>query len=258
MLFPVLIKKAFARNLQYRSSHAVNPIASAAFGLVYVSIWKGVGDPVGAHGYTLQNIVHYVAFNQVCLWITLFLTKGLGIENAVRTGQISLDLMRPVHLFYHLMCKEWGQAGYQLMYKSVPIYLLYIWALGLPVPSSTAIWLWTLAALALAAYLNICINYLIGVTALWTTESNWLYWVHYSFSTVLSGFLIAVDWLPHWLQTISRWSFYPYMQYVPTRLYLGMESALALIGSAVWCALLTLLCLAATAIVRHKLEVQGG
>ncbi|MDF2962908.1 MAG: family transporter [Paenibacillus sp.] len=260
MLFPVLMKKAYARNLQYRSSHAVNTVASAIFGLIYVSIWKGIGDPgqAEADGYTLQNVVHYVAFNQVCLWITLFITNGLGIDRSVRTGQISLDLMRPVHLFYHLMCREWGQVGYQLLYKSLPIYLLYIWMLELPVPSSATTWFWTVTALLLAAYMNICVNYLIGVTALWTTESNWLFWVHYSLSSVLSGFLIPLEWLPDWLQSISRFSFYPCLQYVPTKLYLGMETASLLIGSAVWCVLLTLLCLTATSLVRRKVEVQGG
>ncbi|OXM84159.1 ABC transporter permease [Paenibacillus rigui] len=259
MLFAILIKKAYERNLQYRASHIINTVASAAFGLIYVSIWKGVGQPANGGGYTLDNVIHYVAFNQVCLWITLFITNGLGIERSVRTGQISLDLMRPVHLFYHLMCREWGQIGYQLLYKSLPIYLLYVLALDLPVPTSAATWLWTVFALTMAAYMNICINYLIGVTALWTTESNWLFWVHYSLSTVLSGFLIPIDWLPAWLRSISQLSFYPYMQYFPSKIYLGLAQASSVVtGALLWCLILTLLCLGATSLVRRKLEVQGG
>lgn len=258
MLFAVLIKKAYDRNLQYRASHAINTVASAIFGLIYVSIWKGVGTTGGASGYTLETVIHYVAFNQVCLWITVFMTKGLGIDQSVRTGQIALDLMRPVHLFYHLMCREWGQIAYQLLYKSLPIYLLYVWTLDLPVPRSASTWALTIMALVLAAYMSICINYMIGVAALWTTESQWLFWVHISLSSVLSGFLIPNDWLPAWLQGIAKMTPYPYMQYVPTKLYLGMESAPILLGSLIWSLFLTLLCFAATAIVRHKVEVQGG
>jgi ABC-2 type transport system permease protein len=258
MLFAVLMKKAYDRNLQYRASHAINTVASGIFGLIYVSIWKGVGTTGGAGGYTIDNVVHYVAFNQACLWITVFMTKGLGIEQSVRTGQIALDLMRPVHLFYHLVCREWGQIGYQLLYKTVPIYLLYVWALDLPVPRSMLTWALTCAALGLAAYMSICINYIIGIAALWTTESVWLFWVHISLSSVLSGFLIPVDWLPSWLQRIANVTPYPYLQNVPTKLYLGMETGSILLGSIVWCTLLTILCFAATAIVRHKVEVQGG
>jgi ABC-2 type transport system permease protein len=258
MLFAVLMKKAYDRNLQYRASHAINTVASGIFGLIYVSIWKGVGTTGGASGYTLDNVIHYVAFNQTCLWITVFMTKGLGIDQSVRTGQIALDLMRPVHLFYQLMSREWGQIGYQLLYKTFPIYLLYVWTLDLPVPRSALTWVLTASALGLAAYMSICINYIIGVAALWTTESQWLFWVHISLSSVLSGFLIPNDWLPLWLQSIARMTPYPYLQYVPTKLYLGMETAPILIGSFIWCVTLTIICFAATAIVRHKVEVQGG
>lgn len=257
MLFAVLMKKAYDRNLQYRSSHIINTVASTIFGLIYVSLWRGIA-PGGEDGYTVDHLVHYVAFNQVCLWVTLFITNGLGIPASVRTGQISLDLMRPVHLFYHTMFREWGQIGYQLLYKSLPIYLLYVWTLGLPVPRDWATWLWTFVSLILAAYMNICINYMIGATALWTTESGWLYWVHFSVSSILSGYLIPPEWLPSWLQSASRMSPYPFMQYVPSRLYLGMEQASVLTGAVMWCVVFTILCLAVTVIVRRRLEVQGG
>ncbi|WP_248924845.1 ABC transporter permease [Paenibacillus hamazuiensis] len=258
MLFFTLVKKAYARNLQYRASHAINTFASIVFGLVYVCIWRGIGEnqPLGAYG--LQGIVHYVAFNQVCLFITTFLTNGLGLQQSVRTGQISLELMRPVHLFYQLMAKEWGQIGYQALYKSLPIYLVYAAMFSMPVPANPIRWLETLAALALAAYISICINYLIGVAALWTTESGWLHWTNISMSMVFSGYLIPVEWLPGPFRDISRFSPYPYIQYYPTKIFLGMEHADVLPGSLLWCAVFTALCLLFTAMVRSKVEVQGG
>jgi ABC-2 type transport system permease protein len=258
MLFSVLAGKAYARNLQYRASHAINTIASGVFGLVFVSIWTGIGESNDLGSYGAQGMVFYVAVNQTFLWITSFLTNGLGIAQSVRTGQISLELMRPVHLFYHLMSKEWGQVAYQAIYKTMPIYIVYVFAFSIPVPTKVTVWLATFAALALAAYISICINYLIGVTALWTTESGWLYWVNFSLSMLLSGYLIPIEWLPGQLRTVSELSPYPYLQYVPTRIYLEMTGAGALAGSLIWCVLLTLLCYAATALVRHKVEVQGG
>ncbi|GGG23300.1 ABC transporter permease [Paenibacillus abyssi] len=258
MLFLVLARKTYARNLQYRSAHLVHNIASALFGFIYVSIWMGIGEnrPLGEYG--LTGIVSYVAFNQASLWVAAFLTNGLGMEQSVRTGQIALDLMRPVHLFYHLMCKEWGQIAYQFVYKFLPIYALYFFVLPLHVPSSWQTFFWTAAALSLAAYITICLNYLIGALALWTTESRWLYWVNYAFSMLLSGFLIPIEWLPKTLADISRSSFYPYLHYIPTRIYLGMEDRSALIGAVCWCAAFTFLCLAATGFMRRKVEVQGG
>lgn len=258
MLFSVLMRKAYARNLQYRGSHVLNTVASSLFGFIYVSIWIGVGDSSSLGEYGVQGMINYVAFNQTCLWVTVFLTNGLGLENSVRTGQISIDMMRPVHLFYMLMCREWGQIAYQLVYKTAPIFVLYVLVLSLRLPEQAMTWLLTACALILAAYISICLQYLIGVCALWTTESRWLVWVNFAMSTLLSGFLIPIEWLPGWLQTISRMSFYPYLQYHPTRIYLEYENGSALFGSIAWCVAMTFVCLAVTAIVRRKLEVQGG
>lgn len=258
MLFMTLARKMYARNLQYRSAHFVHNIASALFGFIYISIWMGIGEsrPLGEYG--MNGMISYVAFNQASLWVAAFLNNGLGLEQSVRTGQIALDLVRPVHLFYQLMSKEWGQIAYQFMYKFLPIYLLYFFVLPLHVPSSILTFLWTAVALTLAAYISICLNYLIGAAALWTTESRWLYWVNYAFSMLLSGFMIPIEWLPSWLASISRHSFYPFLNYIPTRIYLGMETPLSITGSVLWCLFFTGLCLAVTGIMRKKVEVQGG
>lgn len=258
MLFFVLARKAYRRNLQYRGSHMVNNVASAIFGFIYVSIWIGVGENSSLGEYGVQGMVAYIAFNQATLWIVLFLTNGLGIEQSVRTGQISLDLMRPVHLFYHLMSREWGQIAYQFLFKTIPIYLLYFFVLSIQLPSQPTTYIWTAIALAFAAYISICINYLIGIAALWTTESRWFYWVNYGLSSLLSGFLIPIEWLPSWLHTISIYSPYPYLQYHTTRIYLEYDSYFSLLGSVLWCAVLTFCCLFATQIVRSRVEVQGG
>lgn len=257
-IFPVLARKAYAQNLQYRGTHAINTVASAIFGFIHVSIWIGIGENNTLGSYGVNGMIHYVAFNQVCLWITVFMTNGLGIIPSVRTGQISLDLMRPVHLFYIAMSREWGEIAYRLLYKSVPIFALYAITFALPLSAEPAVWLLTICALIMAAYMAICIQYLIGISALWTTESNWLVWVNTALVMLFSGYLIPVEWLPVWLRSISAYSFYPYLQYHPTRIYLGYENGGALLGALPWCIGLTLICILATRVVRGKLEVQGG
>lgn len=203
MLYFSLASKAYARNLQYRGAHMLHNVASALFGYLYACIWIGIGQdrPLGEYG--VHGMIGYIAFTQASLWISGFTTNGLGIPQSVRTGQISLDLMRPVHLFVHLMCREWGQIAYQFVYKSVPIYLLYVLVFSLSLPQQVTTLLLALAGLAAAAYLSICMNYIIGATALWTTESSWLYWMNHALINLLAGFFIPVEWLPRWLQTVS-------------------------------------------------------
>ncbi|MFS0723965.1 ABC transporter permease [Paenibacillus sp. 1P07SE] len=258
MLFLTLARKSYIRNLQFRASHLVQNLASAIFGFIYISIWTGIGESRSLGEYGLSGMISYIAFNQASIWISGFPTNGLGMEASVRSGQIAMDLMRPVHLFYHLMSKEWGQTAYQLVYKFIPIYILYFFVLPLHVPDSLAVVAGTALALVVAGYIAICLQYLIGAASLWTTESSWLVYVNYAFSMLLSGFLIPVEWLPGPLCAISAYSFYPYLHYVPTRIYLGMDSVSLLAGGLLWCAALTLLCVLTTRLMRYKVEVQGG
>jgi len=258
MLYFTLASKAYARNLQYRSAHMVHNIASAMFGFMYACIWIGLGrdHPLGDYG--TDGMVSYISFTQALLWVTSFISNGLGIPQSVRTGQISLDLMRPVHLFSHMMAKEWGQIAYQFVYKSIPIYLLYVFVFSLQLPDDGLTYLYTVLSVLGAAYLSICINYLIGVSALWTTESSWLYWANHALINVLAGFFIPLEWLPRWLEQIAWMSPYPYLLYTPTTIYLGTGDPSRLWGTLLWCGLFTAACLLATRLMRSKVEVQGG
>ncbi|WP_166238986.1 ABC transporter permease [Paenibacillus turpanensis] len=258
MLYSVLAAKAYARNLQYRGAHMLHNAASAMFGFMYACIWAGIGESRSLGEYGTDGMVGYIAFTQASLWVTGFITQGLGLPGSVRTGQIALDLMRPVHLFPHLVSKEWGQIAYQFFYKSIPIYTLYVLVFQLNLPSLWPGGVLTFLALGCAAYLSICMNYIIGASAMWTTESQWLYWANHAVMMLLAGFFIPVEWLPDWLQALAWLSPYPHLLYVPTRIYLGYEQAGLLLGSVSWCVAMTFLCLAVTRLLRRKVEVQGG
>ncbi|MGZ9585459.1 ABC transporter permease [Paenibacillus marinisediminis] len=258
MLFTVLARKAYARNLQYRGAHMVHNIASFMFGFIYVSIWAGVGADNSLGEYGVHGMTSYIAFNQCVIWLTLFQSNGLGIAGSVRTGQIAFDMMRPVHLFYERMSREWGQQFYQLIYKFLPIYTLYFFIFSLQLPNDFTVYVWTAIAILMGAYISICIQFLIGIAALWTTESRWLYWVNYALTMLLSGFFIPLEWTPDWLRAIGLALPYPYLLYYPNRIYMQMESASVLSGAVAWAVCLTGVCLLGTAMMRHRLEVQGG
>ncbi|MCC3375011.1 ABC-2 family transporter protein [Cohnella sp. REN36] len=257
MVIWVLARSMYESRLQYSASHAVRTVASIIFGLIYVSIWQGIGAERELGSYGTAGMVSYIAFNQVILWVT-FTNHGLGLEERVRTGQIALDLVRPLHLFAFAASREAGSIAYNALFTALPLYVVYTLSFGLPIPQQPAVWLWTCAALAMGAYTAICIAYAIGVTALWTVESRWFSLLNYSVNFTLSGFLIPLEWMPGWLQTIAKASPYPIFNYVPTRLYLGKAGPDSLLVPILWCLALTLLCIAASAAVRRKVEVQGG
>lgn len=257
MLSLTIARKAYAQHLQYRSAHIMRSVASIVIGYVYACIWIGVGDSGSLGEYGLHGMISYIAFNQACLW-TSYTTNSLGIDALVRTGQISVELLRPLSFFAYMASKEWGKIVYQCLYASVPIYLVYVLFLDIRTPEHLITWLWTLVAIAFGAYISLCMSYMIGIVAIWTTESRWLWSLNWSVSSLLSGFFIPIEWLPGWLKPISAFSPYPSLQYIPTRLYMEMESPTSLLLSACWAFTLTMASIFMTRILRYRLEVHGG
>jgi ABC-2 type transport system permease protein len=260
MLFVTLFRKAYNVNLQYRGAHLVRTVTSLIFGYIYISIWVGIGADHSLGAYGTEGMIAYVAASQSILWLTLFITYGLGIESMVRTGNISLEFIRPVHLFPHLLWKEWGKIGYSLIYRTIPIYTFFAFVFSLPLSPRPMTYVWTAASILMASYLNICINYLIGVTSLWTGEARFMYWLHYAVAMLISGFFIPIEWLPPVLQNIASWTPYPLIQYAPVTIFLETNGAplRTLLLALAWCVGFTAVCFPATAWMRRKLEVQGG
>ncbi|WP_309121984.1 ABC-2 family transporter protein [Paenibacillus sp.] len=260
MLFATLFRKSYRVNLQYRAAHAVRSVTSLIFGYVYISIWIGLGADHSLGEYGTEGMIAYIAANQSILVLTLFITYGLGIETLVRSGNISTELIRPVHLFPQLAAREWGKIGYNFIYRALPIYAFFAVVFSIPLPERLITYASAAASLLMASYISICINYLIGAVSLWTGEARFLYWLHYAVAMVISGFFIPIEWLPGPLQAVAAWTPYPYIQYAPVTIWLETNDApaAALATAFGWCAAFTALCYGVTAWMRRKVEVQGG
>ena len=224
MLYFTLASKAYARNLQYRGHTWYITWQVPSLVTCMLASGSASGPTTSLENTGCRDDQLHCIHASITL-ISGFLTNGLGIPLSVRTGQIALDLMRPVHLFTHLMAREWGQIAYQFVYKSLPIYLLYSIVFFLKWPSEV----WTLgyAALALtgASYLSICMNYIIGVTSMWTTESSWLHWANHALMNLMAGFFIPLEWLPEWLEQLAWLSPYPFYSMYPPEFTLVLKTA---------------------------------
>lgn len=71
---------------------------------------KATAPKNGFLDYTPEILVAYIAFNQTTLWLTQFGTRIRGsIAEAVRTGNISVELMRPCDFFLYRVAREPGK-----------------------------------------------------------------------------------------------------------------------------------------------------
>lgn len=256
-LYYLLGQKTYRRNLQYRMAHILDNMGSAIFGYIMMFIWLAAVGPQGVLGrYSAQQLVYWIAFGQV-MWNVTAVAQGLNIQLAVRSGDISLELLRPIDYFFYVISREAGQQLYALIYRSLPIFLLYIFTVGYHSPSFTSVIL-LIPALSLAVYNALCLSYLVGILSFWTTDVRWAHYLNNTMMIAASGIQIPVDLLPGFVGITTPLMPWAAIGHYPSLIYLEFAGAEALLLPAIWAGVLTLLCRGLTRLARTKLEVQGG
>lgn len=256
--YRVLAAKGFIQNLQYTASHLVNSVASAIFGVLGVYFWLNVTPVDGFADYAPLTVVHYITINQAFVWFTQFgFQVHKRIRDAVRSGNIATELMRPIDFYTYRLAAEYGSMVYGLLFRGIPVALM-LSSLGFYIPKHPATWGWTLLALLLGAYIAITNMYMVGLTAFWTTEIRTAYWVMSSMSLGLGGVAFPLEVLPDRLYPIARWSPFACLNYNPARIYLELSGPELVLPGLVWGITVTVIAQALTKAARRKLEVQGG
>lgn len=265
VVYVVVAMKSYTRNLQYRWAHMANNIGSYAFGLLYISLWMALfrqdsaaGSGMAQLGYSAQVMRGYVTVSQCTLWVSYFLTPGLALGRLLRTGEISMELFRPVNFFLYTTSKEVGQLTYSLMYRSLPMALMFAVTTGFPLPADLPAMLGYVLAVLLGAYVALCMNFLVGISGFWTRDISWANRFFLALNYALAGIMLPVELLPGLIGKIAPYLPFAAQSYYPVEIYLGLRGSGSLLVSLAWAVVLTLVCLFALARGRCRLEVQGG
>ena len=172
--------KGFIQN--FGTASHLNSVASAIFGVLSIPLLS-----VTCRGSCIcQIMVYYYSQPGLHLVHQFGVKIHAKIRDAVRSGNIATELMRPVDFFTYRAATEYGWMIYGLLFRGVPVGLM-LSSLGFYFPRQPVTWMWTLLALLFGAYITITNMYLVGLTAFWTTEIRTAYWVMSSLSLGLGG-----------------------------------------------------------------------
>ncbi|MED2973700.1 ABC-2 family transporter protein [Fictibacillus sp. B-59209] len=259
MVYWLLFKKSFSRNMQYRLSHLINNAASAIFGFVYIAIWTGVlAGKEQKSPYSIMDMTYYMGASQCILWMTVFLTAGLGIQAGVRNGAISFELARPTNYFFYITSQEAGRIGYNALFRSLPIGLIFTFTVGFYTPEHFPVYVYTFLSVILAVGISLNIFYLIGISSCWTTEISWAHFINLTLMFSLGGQMVPLTFLPGPLSQFAGWLPFAGVVYYPVMIYLEKANSSVLLIQGGWLLFLLLLNQWITFLARQKIEIQGG
>ncbi len=267
-----IARAAFHRHATYRMATMAGAFTNTVFGLVRAAILASAvtgaaavsGAASGtttAGGYTAGEVITFAWLGQALIApIWVFGWNELALR--VRTGEIAIDLARPVDLQLSLLAADLGRAAYSLLPRGLPPIIVGALTYGLVLPGRASSYLFGAASVLLAVMLSFACRFALNLTAFWLVEVRGLIGSYVAISNLLCGLLVPVSWFPDWLRVVARATPFPSMLQAPldvlTARVAGGQALTALAVQAAW--LLGMLALGRLMLARatHRLVVQGG
>lgn len=262
-LYLEYVRLAFARRAAYRLANWSGITVNFFFFLIHAQVYLAFfGHRASVAGWRARDAVLYFATSESLLMVLgAFPAWGHDLMFRIRSGEVTLDLSRPVDLYARDLAERMGSALYFLSTRSVVLYVGAVWLYQLSPPRGSE-----LLAVPLTLGLGIAISgslwYLANAVAFWTEHAMGPYRATMFALALFGGLFVPLDFYPPALRSLCdalpfRGALYTPIATAAGRLH-GRELAAALAHQVMWLAALAALARTMTARGVRRLVVHGG
>ncbi len=261
-LYLELAKKAFQRQMAYRAANIAGLVTNLFFGALRAAVMMAVfayRDNVA--GYDLTRAITFTGITQALI-MPVQLWGWRFVADSIKSGAIVTDLAKPIDLYTFWQARDIGRAVYYLLFRGLPIVILYALVFPIYLPESGGQWALFLLSLTLALLLSFAWNFVVNLSAFWVMDAIGVIRMAGLVHMFLSGFLVPAAFFPPWLRLVSRLTPFPAIVNTPLEVYLGIaqgsQALQQLAEQAIW--LLLMMGAGRLILTRgtHKLVIQGG
>lgn len=253
----------FRRWSSYRAATLAGAFTNTFFGVVKLSILLAAAEAAGGAvaGYDRAALSTYTWVAQGMIAVVVLFGQ-FEIAQRVRTGDVAVDLGRPVHPVAGWLAEDVGRAGQACLVRFFAPLLVGGLIYGLRVPEHLV----TLPLFVLSAAVAVVVSFgcrlLVNLAAFWLLDVRGLASVYMVASNVLCGLIVPVAFFPDWLRVVAYATPFPHMLQTPVDVAVerlsGVDALVAVGVQLAWAAAL----LALGVLVLHRgtrrLVVQGG
>ena len=261
--YVALIATEFRRYSTYRLAVLAGLFTNSVFGFIRVSVLAAAIGANGAAvaGYDAQQASTYVWLGQAYI-APLALMGGLEIADRVKSGEIAVDLARPLDLHASWWARDLGRAGFGLVSRGILPLLIGAVTVGLALPPVWTAYPLGLVSLLVAVSISFTLRFMINLLAFWVLDVRGFQNFYFVLVSLLSGFLVPVHFFPPLLQAVAYASPAPSILQLPVDVMSGRVvggEALATIGVQLgWLLGLVVLARVMQWAAARRLVVQGG
>jgi ABC-2 type transport system permease protein len=197
-LYVATAKAAVQTQFQYRTANYAYILGMVAEPVVYLVVWSTVADSRGGSvgGITAgQFAAYYIVWTLVRQMNIVF--TPYGWEERIQKGQLSGDLLRPVHpIHYDLAFFAGWKVVAVALWLPVAVVLSLAFRPAFDVSPLEAVVF--LVAIWGAYLIRSMLLWVLGMITFWTTRVSAIYDTYFTAELLLSGRLVPLALLPAW------------------------------------------------------------
>lgn len=219
-IFTITLQEIFT----YRLNMLMWRVRQVFVFLIPFFIWKSVlGGGGDIYGYSFAAIMTYL-FGTTVLRSLVMGSRTIDLGWMINTGALTVPLMRPINIFSFFFIRDLADKLFNLGFMFIELPLIYlVFHPPIFLQSNPLILLYTIFSIIFAILIYFYINIIFGSFAFWTRDiwaPRFILMVVMEFAT---GAMFPLDMLPVVWQKIMLALPFPYLLYVPLKIYLGTD-----------------------------------
>ena len=265
MLYFAVAVRAFRRYATYTAATLAGVFTNSVFGVIITFVYKAVWNQNHhAGGYNTTDAVTYAWLAQAMIMTVAIFPGGStdDVADRIRTGDVAIDLYRPVSFLGWWLATDLGRALYHLLSRGVAPTVIGALLFHLRFPAGPWVVAEFFLSVALAVIVSFGIRMLAAMSAFWLLDQTGVANLTMLFGIFFSGLAVPLVLFPSWTQDVVMllpWS--GFIQ-VPADIWLGQRSGVHVLGGlalqAGWAAVLLLIAAGVLRLAKRKVVVQGG
>lgn len=260
-----IIRLAIRERMRYRFDFFMTFVATIMFSFLYYMLWKAIyantTDPIQPWSQLITYIMVGQAIN-FARWSPADRAIVYGTASRIRSGDISMDLIRPIGFQTRRFLETAGNFLVEMLWINLPCLVLFIIFLGIDTPKDLTTVLGFLISLVTALIVSYGINSIVMMISFWTTNAQGAQIAKKAIIDLLAGTLIPFEFFPGWLQSIVLHLPFQGMAYIPLSIYTGKlagaNMAQALVEQLGWALIMLLVSRLLWWKASKQITVYGG
>ena len=149
-------------------------------------------------GYDALTGVTYVWLGQALIGPVYFFAWN-ELAQRIRTGDIAVDLARPVDPMLAHLAADLGRAAFVFLPRGLPPLAVGAVVTGLALPGDPRAYVLGLLSVALAVVVSFACRWLVNLPAFWLLDLRGPMTLYLLVTNILCGLAVPVRWFPEWL-----------------------------------------------------------